>query len=222
MKVFHKNENTKLLLIDDENNIRDGLGGLLRDYGYEMDTASNYDEAYVLMKNNDYAVHISDINMPDVDGITILKNVREFKPYSYFIMITGYGDEQKAIDCLNYGAYAYLKKPVIGEELKITIERCISYQKLMMSSKMLEGALLTIANFEHNINNPLTSIVGSAEILAIKYKDDPKIQKFANIIIENSKTISTHIKKLKEVKEIKVWESPGGKMLDIQRSISSV
>lgn len=114
---------------------------MLRDFGYEVDTASNHNEAYVLMKNNDYAVHICDIKMPGEDGITLLKNVREFKPDSYFIMITGYGDEQKAIDCLNYGAYAYLKKPVIGEELRITIERCISYQKLIMSSKMLEGVL---------------------------------------------------------------------------------
>lgn len=215
-----KKEPIKILLIDDENSIRNGLGELLRDFGYEVDTASNSKEVYELVRNNDYTIHICDIRMPGEDGITILKNIRELKIDSYFIMITGYGDEQKAIDCLNSGAFAYLKKPVFGEELKIIIERCIMYQNLAIGERMLEGVLLTISNIEHNINNPIAAILGSAEILAMKYKDEQKILKFVNIIIENSQIISNHIKRLREIKEIKIWASPGGKMLDVQRNVS--
>ncbi len=212
-----ENEKLKILIIDDDFEIVDGMKGVLTEIGYDVTTIYSGEEALKLIEKENFNIHILDIIMPKMSGLEVLKKAREIKPDANFIMVTGYGNEQKAVDSLNYGAFAYLKKPVLWQELEITINRCLKNEKLVHNKKILEGILMTVRNFEHKINNPLTIILGNAELLQMKFENDPETLELINPIIECSDEISDHIQNLKEIKEIKVWDFIGGKMLDVSK-----
>lgn len=206
-----------ILLVDDDISIREGLGGLLADYGFIVTTADNGGDGYTLVKERDYDIHIADIKMPDVDGIEFLKMSRARKPDADFIMITGFGDEEKAAVSLNNGAFAYLKKPVKGEELRATINRCLEYRSYIRNKHMLQGMCLTIANLEHNINNTLVSIMGNADILKIELTERPDVLDTLDEIIRSAEIIAEHVKALKKLEEITVFHGAGGDMLNLNR-----
>jgi DNA-binding response OmpR family regulator len=213
----HERTTISVLLVDDDVSIRESLGGLLSDHGYIVTTAKSGVDGFAILKEHEYDIHITDINMPDVDGIEFMKMSRAYKPEAQFIMITGFGDEEKAADSLNNGAFAYLKKPVRGEVLCATIERCLDYRAYIRNKHMLQGMLLTIANLEHNINNTLVSIMGNADILKIELAGQPKVLESLEEIIRGAEIIAEHIKTLKKLEEITIFHGSGGDMLNVNR-----
>ncbi len=213
----------KLLIVDDEELIRQTLARSLSRIGYEVDTADSAEEAIRQITQTDYDVHISDIKMPGESGLQLLERARSLKIDANFIMITAHGDENTAIESLNKGAFAYLKKPVSLKELKIIIERCLEHKDLVKNRQLLEGVLYTVRNFEDKINNPLFSITLNTEYLKkvalANFKDFPdfeeEILKKLDAIRENALKISNHILELRKIKEVKMLDSPVGKMLDV-------
>lgn len=112
-----------VLVVDDEPNITAILEMVLQEDGMQVHKAGSGREALALLKKNEIEVAISDIMMPDISGVELLKEAREFSPETAFIMITAYAGTETAIEALQHGAYDYVTKPFKMDELRATVRR---------------------------------------------------------------------------------------------------
>ena len=126
----------RLLIVDDDEYILRNLEKILRLEGYETDTARTGLEAIKKTKRNFYNLVLLDIKLPDIEGTELLKKIHETSPRMIKIMVTGYPDLENAIKSLNFGADAYLVKPVSVQELLDVVKRKLDEQRSM--EKMTE------------------------------------------------------------------------------------
>lgn len=116
----------RILLVDDEENARIALSRLLTRGGYVVDDVANGFEALNYLREHEVTLIVTDINMPEMDGIEFLREVNRLFPGSTVIMITAYGGVESYIEAINLGAFEYINKPVKIEELKSVLERVFS------------------------------------------------------------------------------------------------
>lgn len=112
-----------LLLVDDEEGIRIVLAALLQDMGYAVRLASTGDEALAEFFASPPDIVITDIKMPGLDGIALLKKIKEHAPGTEVIMLTGHGDLELAVTSLREGAGDFLGKPVSDDALEVALDR---------------------------------------------------------------------------------------------------
>jgi len=120
------NNSKRILLVDDEENTRIALSRLLSREGYLVETVANGFEALNHLREHDVNLIVTDINMPEMDGIEFLRELNRSFPGSNVIMITAYGGVESYIEAINLGAFEYINKPVKIEELKSVLERVFS------------------------------------------------------------------------------------------------
>lgn len=113
----------RILLVDDEENTRIALSRLLTREGYVVDAVGNGHEALNHLREHDVNLIVTDINMPEMDGIAFLREVNKSFPGSNVIMITAYGGVESYIEAINLGAFEYINKPVKIEELKSVLNK---------------------------------------------------------------------------------------------------
>ncbi|MBU1099089.1 MAG: sigma-54 dependent transcriptional regulator [Bacteroidetes bacterium] len=141
----------KVLIVDDEKAIRDSLKLILIDEGFDTETASDGLVALEKIKADDFDVIISDIKMPNMDGIALLKKVSEISPSSFFMIMTAYASVETAIDALRQGAFDYLLKPVEFDEVIFRINRLLEFKNISMENKLLRTRLSSEGGFENLI-----------------------------------------------------------------------
>jgi len=124
----------KILLVDDEEGIRKVLGISLADSGYEVFTAENGDEALSVFRQVRPPIVLTDIKMPGMDGITLLKQIKKESPDTEVIMITGHGDLELAIKSLQFEAVDFVTKPINDDVLDIALGRAV--EKITMREKL--------------------------------------------------------------------------------------
>ncbi len=108
----------RVLVVDDEENTRLALTRLLSREGYQVRTASNGNEALCQLRNNPAELIITDLNMPEMNGLTFLRELNREHPMSNVIMITAFGEVESYLEALNLGVFEYINKPIRLEELK--------------------------------------------------------------------------------------------------------
>ena len=113
----------RILIVDDEENTRLGLSKLLSSDGFVVDLAANGSEALDMLRRQKVDLVISDINMPDMNGITFLREISRRYPSTSVIMITAYGGVESYLEAMNLGALEYLHKPVRLEELRSVMKK---------------------------------------------------------------------------------------------------
>jgi DNA-binding NtrC family response regulator len=113
----------RILVVDDEENARIGLSRLLSNEGFLVDSVANGYEALNYLRQQEVNLIISDINMPEMNGITFLKELNKSFPKSNVIMITAYGGVESYIEAMNLGVFEYINKPVKIEELKSILKK---------------------------------------------------------------------------------------------------
>lgn len=113
----------RILVVDDEENARVGLSRLLANEGFVVDSVTNGYEALNYLQQQEVNLIISDINMPEMNGITFLKELNKNFPKSNVIMITAYGGVESYIEAMNLGVFEYINKPVKIDELKSIIKK---------------------------------------------------------------------------------------------------
>ncbi len=144
----------KILLIDDEPEIRDLLAELLKDEGYTIYQAEDGVNGLEIFKNEDMDLVITDVRMPRKNGIELLREIRESRAEVDVIILTGQSDEATAIDCLRTGAYDYLLKPVEDIDILLTaVNRALQKRTLEKQNKLLITQLEDMA-----IRDPLTGL----------------------------------------------------------------
>ncbi len=112
-----------ILVVDDEESQRTLLAGFLEKKDYTVATAASGKEAIEKNRTIGFDLTILDLKMPEIDGIETMAKMKEIDPETYFIILTGYGTVESAVEAMKLGAYDYLSKPVNLDELELMIER---------------------------------------------------------------------------------------------------
>ncbi|WP_236021463.1 response regulator [Geomesophilobacter sediminis] len=113
----------RILVVDDEENARIGLSRLLAKEGFQVDCVANGFEALNYLREQEVNLIVTDINMPEMNGIAFLKELNRSYPQSNVIMITAYGGVESYIEAMNLGAFEYINKPVKIDELKSILKK---------------------------------------------------------------------------------------------------
>lgn len=120
-----KKRNKKILVVDDEENARMALSKILAFDGFEVASASNGVEALNFLRSKDVGLIITDLNMPEMDGLTFLRELNRSHPNSNVIMITAYGEVESYLEAMTLGAFEYINKPLKYDELKKVIHKIL-------------------------------------------------------------------------------------------------
>ncbi len=140
----------KILVVDDERAIRDLLSDALRHAGYEVLCAPNGEEALSLIRRENIYIAICDIKMPGMNGIDLLQKIPDISPETIVLLITAYASVETAVDALRYGAFDYLLKPLIYEDVIAKISRIDQYLKIKRENQILRQEMESHYDF-HNI-----------------------------------------------------------------------
>lgn len=130
-----------LLLVDDDRHLLESMADWLREQGYQIDTAATYAAAVQAIDKKAYELVLADVRLGDGDGFDVLAHSRKSRPQSIVILMTGYGTVETAIDALRAGAFDLLTKPLIDEELHMSIERALNQRKVIEENKQLKAQL---------------------------------------------------------------------------------
>lgn len=145
----------KILIVDDEINIRNALATMLSKLGYEVATTASGEEAIEQIQEMHFDVALVDLRMPGMDGLTLLKRIRESGAECEVIVITAYGSVETAVEAMRVGAYDYLSKPIDKERLPITIEKALERRRLSQENQRLRENLVVKGRFEQMIGQSL-------------------------------------------------------------------
>lgn len=113
----------RILVVDDEENARVALSKILTHDGYDVSSAKNGVEALNYLRSNEVELIITDLNMPEMNGLTFLRELNRCHPTSNVIMITAYGEVESYLEAMTLGAFEYINKPVKYDDLKKIITK---------------------------------------------------------------------------------------------------
>ncbi len=122
-------EKARILIVDDDENIRNTMKAILEDEDYSVDVATNGKEAIEMSHEKIYNLALLDIRLPDMEGIDLLRLLKEYVPRTRKIMVTGYPTIQNAMTAINKNADAYLLKPVDIEKLLEVVKEQLRSQE---------------------------------------------------------------------------------------------
>jgi len=166
----------EILLIEDDEIMRITVSDSLRKRGWSVTTAEDGMAGMELIKKKDFDIVICDVRLPKKNGIEILKEAKERSSPSEFILMTGFGKIEDAVDAMRLGAYDYITKPFHLDELAIRINRIIEHRSLKLQYKLLKEDLDERYAF-HNI-------VGKSEKMRAIFNTIEKVSKIdSNVII---------------------------------------
>jgi signal transduction histidine kinase len=150
-----------LLLVDDEEGIRKVLGISLADMGYDVHTAENGEAALEIFAKINPPIVLTDIKMPGLDGIELLKRLKRANPETEVIMITGHGDIDLAIKSLTFEATDFITKPINDEVLEIALKR--AHEHIFMRKKLREYT----ENLERLVEEKSKKLIDAERMTAI-------------------------------------------------------
>jgi len=150
-----------ILLVDDEAGIRKVLAISLQDSGYEVHTAANGDDALQIFGKIAPPIVLTDIKMPDMDGIELLRKIKAASPDTEVIMFTGHGDMDLAIKSLKYDATDFVTKPINDEVLEIALKR--AQERISMRRQIREYT----QNLERLVEEKAQKLVDAERMAAV-------------------------------------------------------
>lgn len=141
----------KILVAEDERGMRDLLAIVLKKEGHDVTLCEDGKIAIEAMKKEIFDLIITDLKMPGVDGLSVLKTAKELSPETIVIMITAFGTTETAIDAMKAGAYDYITKPFKVDELKLIIRNALEKKALREQNILLRREIETRYGFENII-----------------------------------------------------------------------
>ena len=163
----------KILIVDDEQSMRDFLATKLKKEGHDVMTAENGAEALKAVQAEIFDLVITDDIMPGLDGIGVLKMIKEFSADTIVIMITAFATKETAVEAMKLGAYDYITKPFKIDEIKLIIEKAIEKRHLRKENALLRREIKSRAGFD--------KFIGKSE----------SMQKIFSLIMQVADTSST-------------------------------
>src|SRR5438876_6092713 len=171
-----KNKDARILVVDDEPMMTDSLRQHLTDEGYAVDTAATGATAIDLFDGGAHHLAICDLQLPDMDGLTLLRHMKDAKPNTEVIVVTGYGSVQSAVEATKAGAFYFVEKPFDFEELSPLVEKALERRELMAETANMLRQLSTRAEY--------FNIIGSSKQMQTIYETIESVAKSdANVLI---------------------------------------
>jgi len=157
----------KILIIEDEPDIALALKLALEGVGYETAWAGDGEKALeILQDDDDCHLALLDIRMPGIDGVEVLKRLRNSDRDVTVIMMSGHGSEELAVECIKIGAEDYLSKPFVLDDMLQRVERARSHRLAVIEKKRLEQEREDFfMMLSHDMKNPMTAVIGSIDIM---------------------------------------------------------
>lgn len=145
----------KLLVVDDEEIIRESLSFILRKEGYQVEEAENGKVAYQKLLDDKYDIVITDLEMPQMKGIELLEEIKKLDVHTSIIVITAFGSLDTAISALRAGASDYILKPIEFDEMLIKIKRMFEYKELLLENRILKKEIQRNYDFDNIVGKSL-------------------------------------------------------------------
>jgi signal transduction histidine kinase len=139
--VLSPANDARVLVVDDEENLRITTSAILENEGYLVDCAASGDEAIARLANTEYDLVLTDLHMEHGEGLTVLNEIRRNAPLTISVVLTGFASVESAIAALQEGAYDYLVKPCDIETMKHTIRRGVEHRRLMLAEQKARADL---------------------------------------------------------------------------------
>ena len=147
-----------ILIVEDEAIIRSTLREFLVGEGYAVHTAANAAEAFRAAREQDFHVAICDVQLPDGDGLNVLRRIQQLNPDTFVLIITAYATVENAVEAFRAGAFEYLVKPVLFDDLSHKLDRLFQFRDLYLENQSLRRELSRREDFDQ--------IIGSSRALA--------------------------------------------------------
>lgn len=143
----------RVLVVDDEESIREFLNIMLRKEGYDVTCVEDGQKAIDILKKKSFEMIISDLQMPHVTGLELLKFVKENYPDLLFMLITAFGTTETAVEAMKAGAYDYITKPFKLDEVRINIANALRSKTLETENRSLKKELTKEYSFQNLVGN---------------------------------------------------------------------
>jgi len=137
-----------ILVVDDEETLRDSMEQVLGRDGYAVRTAASGRDALAAFGGETYAAVFLDLRLPDIDGFAVLRQMRETDPETPVIIVTGYGTIESAVEAVKLGAFDYLTKPFTPDALRVAAGKAAAHRSLVLENLLLRGELRAQDDFD--------------------------------------------------------------------------
>ena len=138
-RVELKDPLATILAVDDEEVVLDSLRKILVTAGYNVDTVETGQEALKLVQEKDYTFVFTDLKMPAMNGVDVVKGVQHLNPDPDIVVVTGFASVDTAVNCMKYGAVDYVEKPFTDEELVTFVKNCLIRRQARISGEGTES-----------------------------------------------------------------------------------
>ncbi|MCK5000753.1 MAG: sigma-54-dependent Fis family transcriptional regulator, partial [Anaerohalosphaera sp.] len=149
-----------ILVVDDDKIILGSLCEFLRQEDYRPVGAQSFRGALTELRKNTFALVITDVNMPDGDGFELLETIRKNYRQTVVVIVTGYGTIVSAVEAIKKGAYDYLTKPVVDDDLLMAVERGVRQHRLISENRELRSQL----EQKYSLNNVISQDYKMAKV----------------------------------------------------------
>jgi len=133
----------RILVVDDEKSMREILHIFLKNEGYSVTLADNGESAVEAVKKDIFDLIITDMNMPKVSGMDLLKSVKKIAPDTIVVVITAFGTTESAVEAMKQGAYDYIQKPFQMDDIRLVVKNALEKQRLRKDVSILKEQLKT-------------------------------------------------------------------------------
>jgi DNA-binding NtrC family response regulator len=169
-------KDVRILVVDDEPTMADSLKQNLIEEGYSVDTAATGAEAIELFDQGGHHLAICDLQLPDIDGLEVMRHIKDARPTTEVIVVTGHGSIPKAVEATKAGAFDFVDKPFDFEELQLRVENALKQRELLTENANMRRQLSTRAEY--------FNIIGSSKPMQTIYETIESVAKSdANVLI---------------------------------------
>jgi DNA-binding NtrC family response regulator len=169
-------KDVRILVVEDDPTSADGLKQNLIEEGYSVDTAATGAEAIELFDQGGHHLAICDLRLPDIDGLDVMRHIKDARPNTEVIVVTSHGSVAKAVEATKAGAFDFVDKPFELEELQLRVENALKQRELLTENANMRRQLSTRAEY--------FNIIGSAKPMQTIYETIESVAKSdANVLI---------------------------------------
>ena len=157
----------RILIVEDEETLRESLRRVFTREGYDVETSESAESALRVIEGKTFELIITDIILPGASGIELLKRCRELFPEQIVVVMTAYASLETAVEALRAGAYDYVVKPIMHEEIKRIVRNALHERSLKSENRILKKQIGELYNFE--------KIIGESSVIRIILEEVKKI-----------------------------------------------
>jgi two-component system sensor histidine kinase HydH len=213
----------EVLVVEDEDILREQVAQLLPLLGYRVRAAADAASAFVELDRALPDIILTDLMLPDQPGYSVLEQSQQRQPGLPVLVMTAYASLESAIEALKQGAYDYLLKPILPAELSAALSRAavaVALQRSRERAEHLRHIAEVALTLAHEINNPLAILMGELQIQLETPDGDPDMRRRLEIALESAHRIADVVRQIAALHEISYQEYYGLRLLNLHADAS--